>query len=120
MSFLPSFIKKFSVIVFCNRYAELDELITSDFLKTDLRSMSFDSLLESESTTSVDDVAGCCEIQNNQIFIGMVTLQYQARQVTECWLSIASFSVFIAKLICRIRYIHLLKIPKDIYLCVKH
>ncbi|XP_041363282.1 transmembrane protein 94-like [Gigantopelta aegis] len=63
------------------QYAELDDTIKSEFFKLDQRCLSFDSLLETESSnTTIDDVSGCYEIQNNQIFIGMVTLQYQARQ----------------------------------------
>jgi hypothetical protein len=50
-------------------------------LYEDSRAYSMDSLFDTTSTTSIDDVMGCCNVQSNQIFIGMVTMQYQARQV---------------------------------------
>ncbi|KAK6187158.1 hypothetical protein SNE40_005244 [Patella caerulea] len=44
------------------------------------RSFSVDSLMESESIISVNTATDCYDTQQNQIFIGMITLQYQARQ----------------------------------------
>ncbi|XP_063445351.1 transmembrane protein 94-like [Mytilus trossulus] len=52
----------------------------STSLYEDNRAYSMDSLFDTTSTASVDDVGGCCNVQCNQIFIGMVTMQYQARQ----------------------------------------
>lgn len=41
---------------------------------------STDSLLYNDSPSSdVSDIDGCFEIQCNQVFIGMVTMQYQAQ-----------------------------------------
>lgn len=51
-------------------------------LYEDNRAYSMDSLFDTTSTASVDDVTGCCNVQCNQIFIGMITMQYQARQVS--------------------------------------
>lgn len=45
------------------------------------RAFSMDSLFDNTSTSSVEDTVGCCQAQSNQVFIGMVTMQYQARQV---------------------------------------
>ncbi|XP_056019199.1 transmembrane protein 94-like isoform X2 [Ostrea edulis] len=44
------------------------------------RAFSMDSLFDNTSTSSVEDTMGCCQAQSNQVFIGMVTMQYQARQ----------------------------------------
>lgn len=44
------------------------------------RSFSVSSLVEDESFETVDDVASYYGAQRNQTFIGMTTLQYQARQ----------------------------------------
>ncbi|XP_061182038.1 transmembrane protein 94-like [Saccostrea echinata] len=46
----------------------------------DSRAFSMDSLFDNTSTSSVEDTIGCCQAQSNQVFIGMVTMQYQARQ----------------------------------------
>lgn len=44
------------------------------------RAFSMDSLFDNTSTSSVEDTVGCCQAQSNQVLIGMVTMQYQARQ----------------------------------------
>ena len=47
------------------------------------RSFSADSLIDSMSIHSADDNnKGVLQTQCNQVFIGMVTMQYQARQVS--------------------------------------
>ena len=45
------------------------------------RSFSVDSLFDTSSIMSTEDVVDYFQSQCNQIFIGMVTMQYQARQV---------------------------------------
>lgn len=46
------------------------------------RSFSADSLIDSTSIKSSEDSrGGVLQTQCNQVFIGMVTMQYQARQV---------------------------------------
>jgi hypothetical protein len=45
------------------------------------RSFSANSLIDDETFETVEDIAGYYEAQRNQTFIGMTTLQYQARQV---------------------------------------
>ena len=47
------------------------------------RSFSVDSLFDTSSITSTEDATDYFQSQCNQIFIGMVTMQYQARQVSE-------------------------------------
>ena len=42
---------------------------------------SVDSLVRSMSLTSVNDINSCFSNQCSQIFIGMITMQYQAKQV---------------------------------------
>ncbi|XP_048256879.1 transmembrane protein 94-like [Haliotis rufescens] len=63
-----------------NRTSECEDPESSALLTKSSRSFSVDSLMESESVSSIDDVPGCHQAQSNQVFIGMVTLQYQARQ----------------------------------------
>ena len=52
-------------------------------VKGQQRSFSVDSLFDTSSIMSTEDAAGCFQSQCNQIFIGMVTMQYQARQVSQ-------------------------------------
>ena len=42
---------------------------------------SVDSLLTEGSTCAVSDIVGCLRLQSDQVFIGMITMQYQAKQV---------------------------------------
>ncbi|KAL8593272.1 hypothetical protein ACOMHN_009926 [Nucella lapillus] len=44
------------------------------------KSFSMDSLIEDDSLGTVEDIPGYYDAQKNQIFLGMATLQYQARQ----------------------------------------
>ena len=46
-----------------------------------MRAFSMDSLFENTSISSIEDANSCYQSQCNQTFIGMVTMQYQARQV---------------------------------------
>lgn len=59
---------------------ELDTL-SGDVPTVLAKSFSMDSLIDDVSLSSVDDVSGYYDCQRNQIFIGMASLQYQARQV---------------------------------------
>ena len=43
--------------------------------------LSIDSLMQGASTETIHDSMGCLSAQCNQIFIGMITMQYQAKQV---------------------------------------
>ena len=45
------------------------------------RSFSVDSLIDASSIQSIEDGSSLLTAQCNQVFIGMVTMQYQARQV---------------------------------------
>lgn len=46
-------------------------LLDSDFI--------LDSILTEEIPEEINDIEGCFEMQCNQIFLGMVTMQYQAQ-----------------------------------------
>ena len=73
-------------ISICFRSLELDAL-SSDGTSNLSRSFSVDSLMDDDSLGMVEDVSGYYEAQKNQIFIGMATLQYQARQVALLFLT---------------------------------
>ncbi|KAL3876613.1 hypothetical protein ACJMK2_034434 [Sinanodonta woodiana] len=45
-----------------------------------MRAFSMDSLFENTSVSSIEDANSCYQSQCSQTFIGMVTMQYQARQ----------------------------------------
>ena len=64
----------------CPRSLDMDAL-SSDGTGNLSRSFSVDSLMDDDGLGMVEDVTGYYEAQKNQIFIGMATLQYQARQV---------------------------------------
>ena len=59
------------------------------------KSFSMDSLMEDDSLGMVEDVPGYYDAQKSQIFLGMTTLQYQARQVCHLARSLCGFYLFI-------------------------
>ncbi|XP_076443312.1 transmembrane protein 94-like isoform X2 [Babylonia areolata] len=64
---------------FFHRSFDLDA-VSSDGPGGLSKSFSMDSLIEDDSLGTVEDVSGYYDAQKNQIFLGMATLQYQARQ----------------------------------------
>lgn len=76
--FSPSI--KVTIPFLCDRTSDTDLPYDSHLWK-ESRAFSMDSLFDNTSTSSVEDTVGCCQAQSNQVFIGMVTMQYQARQV---------------------------------------
>lgn len=77
--FFP-YIKIIKIPFLCDRTSDTDLPYDSHLWK-ESRAFSMDSLFDNTSTSSVEDTVGCCQAQSNQVFIGMVTMQYQARQV---------------------------------------
>ncbi|KAK3089400.1 hypothetical protein FSP39_003342 [Pinctada imbricata] len=63
----------------CSVSSDVDLEFENNLSRTS-RAFSVDSLFDNSSISSVEDVPGCCQTQSNQVFIGMVTMQYQARQ----------------------------------------
>jgi hypothetical protein len=60
----------------------------------------------------VSDVEGCFELQCNQVFIGMVTMQYQAQidmvcivHWPYCTVLVPSFLLFCQRCQCLVRYL---------------
>ncbi|XP_060071400.1 transmembrane protein 94-like [Ylistrum balloti] len=63
-----------------NTDSNTDLVHETRLLSDSSRAFSVDSLFDTTSISSIEDIPGCCQAQNNQIFIGMVSMQYQARQ----------------------------------------
>lgn len=78
--YFPPFIKIINIPLLRDRTSDTDLPYDSHLWK-ESRAFSMDSLFDNTSTSSVEDTVGCCQAQSNQVFIGMVTMQYQARQV---------------------------------------
>ena len=66
---------------FCYLCSDEGVDVSTDSSLKGQRSFSVDSLFDTSSIISTEDAAGRFQSQSNQIFIGMVTMQYQARQV---------------------------------------
>lgn len=65
-------------MIFSSVFLDVEE----DSITRQQRSHSMDSLLELSPTPSVEEFGVGQMLQSHQTFIGMVSLQYQARQVS--------------------------------------
>ena len=70
------------MVKLCFSVVRLDEWQQSRDVHPRLKNhYSVDSLITTDVTGSITDIDGCFMAQCNQIFIGMITMQYQAKQV---------------------------------------
>ena len=83
----------------CISVIRLDEWQQSQDIHPRLKNhYSVDSLITTDVTGSITDVDGCFMAQCNQIFIGMITMQYQAKQVSTS--AILTYKYYVSYKVC--------------------